>query len=95
VYCVSIEFFILALLTKGVYSLSFQDQTLLLLPQKAIFWQQEGILLIADVHLGKINHFRKAGIAVPHIATASDYTALEELLGISCKGSAFFGRFIS
>jgi DNA ligase-associated metallophosphoesterase len=80
VYCVSIEFFILALLTKGVYSLSFQDQTLLLLPQKAIFWQQEGILLIADVHLGKINHFRKAGIAVPHIATTSDYTVLEELL---------------
>jgi DNA ligase-associated metallophosphoesterase len=65
---------------NGVYSLSFLNQTLRLLPQKAIFWQEKKILLIADVHLGKVNHFRKAGIAIPQIVTASDYTTLEALL---------------
>jgi DNA ligase-associated metallophosphoesterase len=67
---------------NGVYSLSYLDQTLLLLPQKAIFWQEEKVLLIADIHFGKVNHFRKAGIAVPPIASASDYTALEGLLNL-------------
>lgn len=35
---------------------------------------------MADIHLGKVNHFRKAGIAIPQIATASDYTTLDALL---------------
>ena len=34
-----------------------------LLPQKAIKIEED--LLIADVHLGKIRHFRKVGIALP------------------------------
>jgi DNA ligase-associated metallophosphoesterase len=66
---------------NGAYTFSFLNQTLLLLAQKAIFWHQEGILLIADVHLGKINHFRKAGIAVPSLATVTDYSILEQVLG--------------
>jgi len=45
-------------------------EVLVLLPEKAIFWKARGILLIADLHLGKINHFRKAGIPVP--AKAND-----------------------
>lgn len=78
--------------TSGAYCFSLLDQTLFLLPQKAIFWQQEGILLIADIHLGKINHFRKAGIAVPQAAAASDYTALEEILAqLPVKEVVFLG----
>jgi len=41
------------------------NQDLLLLPQKAIYWQQQKALIVADVHFGKVGHFRKAGIAVP------------------------------
>ena len=44
---------------------SYLIRTLLLLPQKAIYWKQEKALIAADVHLGKVGHFRKAGIAVP------------------------------
>ncbi|RZJ31767.1 MAG: ligase-associated DNA damage response endonuclease PdeM [Flavobacterium sp.] len=34
-------------------------------PSGAIYWTTREILLIADVHLGKVTHFRKAGMAVP------------------------------
>jgi uncharacterized protein len=42
-----------------------RGQNLLLLPDKAIFWQEQKMLLAADIHLGKVNHFRKSGIPVP------------------------------
>ncbi|MHB1176840.1 MAG: hypothetical protein ACYCZO_00750 [Daejeonella sp.] len=46
-------------------SFKFLDQTLLLLPEKAILGQEEKTLIIADIHLGKVGHFRKAGIGIP------------------------------
>ena len=56
------------------------DQNLLLLPQKAIYWQQEKALIIADVHLGKVGHFRKAGIAVPRDMEQNDLAVLSDLI---------------
>ena len=55
-------------------------QDLLLLPQKAIFWQQEKALIVADVHLGKVGHFRKAGIAVPRDMEQNDLAVLSDLV---------------
>ena len=66
--------------TNASFTFTLLDQTFLLLPQKAIFWQQTNTLLIADIHFGKVNHFRKEGIAVPQEATASDYAVLEEIV---------------
>ena len=40
-------------------------ESFVLYPQKAVFWPKHKILMIADLHLGKINHFRRSGIAVP------------------------------
>ena len=48
-----------------------------LLPEKAIWWEQKKTLLLADLHLGKANHFRKAGLPVPH---APNQTNLEKLI---------------
>lgn len=56
------------------------DQNLLLLPQKAIYWQQEKALIAADVHLGKVGHFRKAGIAVPRDMEQDDLAVLSDLI---------------
>lgn len=55
-------------------------QDLLLLPQKAIYWQQEKALIVADVHLGKVAHFRKAGIAVPRDMEQNDLSVLSDLI---------------
>ncbi|HWZ34529.1 MAG TPA: ligase-associated DNA damage response endonuclease PdeM [Mucilaginibacter sp.] len=56
------------------------DQNLLLLPQRAIFWQEEKALIAADVHLGKVGHFRKAGIAVPRDMEQDDLAVLSDLI---------------
>lgn len=53
---------------------------LLLLTEKAVWLEYEKTLLIADVHLGKIEHFRKAGIGIPHLATTVTQDRLESLL---------------
>jgi len=60
--------------------LKLLDQDLLLLPQKAIYWQQQQTLLVADVHLGKTGHFRKAGIAVPRDLEQNDLAVLSDLV---------------
>lgn len=58
----------------------FLGQTLYLLPQKAIYWAETSTLIVADIHIGKVNHFRKAGIAVPQAVSDTDYTKLEFIL---------------
>ncbi|MBK0380269.1 ligase-associated DNA damage response endonuclease PdeM [Mucilaginibacter segetis] len=59
---------------------TFLDQDLLLLPQKAIYWKQEKALIAADVHLGKVGHFRKAGIAIPRDMEQDDLAMLSDLI---------------
>ena len=58
------------------------NQDLLLLPQKAIFWQQQKALIVADVHLGKVGHFRKAGIAIPRDMEQNDLGVLSDLISV-------------
>lgn len=58
----------------------FKQQTLLLLPQKAIYWKDQKALIVADVHLGKTGHFRKAGIAVPNELAQKDLEVLSALI---------------
>ncbi|WP_237073555.1 ligase-associated DNA damage response endonuclease PdeM [Mucilaginibacter mali] len=66
--------------TTGGMDIELLGQNLLLLPQKAIYWQQEKALVAADVHLGKVGHFRKAGIAVPRDMEQDDLAVLSDLI---------------
>ncbi|RYE14077.1 MAG: ligase-associated DNA damage response endonuclease PdeM, partial [Sphingobacteriales bacterium] len=59
---------------------NFLEQDLLLLPQRAIYWEQQKALIAADVHLGKVGHFRKAGIAVPRDMEQDDLAQLSDLI---------------
>jgi len=51
-----------------------------LLAEKAIYWEKEDALLIADLHIGKISHFRKSGIALPSKAIQDNLSAFSKLL---------------
>jgi uncharacterized protein len=70
-----------------------------LLPQKAIYWVSERILLLADVHLGKINHFRKSGIPVPAKANDKNIEVMIDLVWqtkpdrIICLGDLFHSHY--
>ncbi len=58
----------------------FRENNLTLLPQKAVFFHNHGVLLIADLHLGKVNHFRRSGIAVPTSINTKNLEILIELI---------------
>ncbi|WMJ70075.1 ligase-associated DNA damage response endonuclease PdeM [Stenotrophomonas sp. 24(2023)] len=51
-----------------------------LLGQRALWWPARGALLIADLHLGKADTFRRAGIALPRGGTHDDLQRLQALL---------------
>jgi uncharacterized protein len=62
------------------YEWQFMDQHLVLLPQRALYWHEEKALVVADVHLGKVGHFRKAGIAIPRLMEQEDLAVLSDIL---------------
>jgi DNA ligase-associated metallophosphoesterase len=62
---------------------SIVGEEMMLFPQKALFWKKQRTLLIADLHLGKVNHFRKSGIAVPSRANDHNMELLMEVIGRS------------
>jgi uncharacterized protein len=51
-----------------------------LLPQKALWFKTRKLLLVADLHFGKINHFRRSGIPVPAKANDKNTELLINLL---------------
>jgi uncharacterized protein len=53
--------------------------TLQLLPEKALWIKELGILLIADLHFGKATHFRKSGIPIPEAVHDLDFQTLAKL----------------
>lgn len=52
-----------------------------LLPEKALYKEDERLLIIADVHLGKASHFRKEGFYMPSKAHETDYESLRSIFG--------------
>jgi|TARA_R100000479_G_scaffold28896_1_gene11245 DNA ligase-associated metallophosphoesterase len=61
-------------------TITIQGETFILDPTGSVFWQSKNLLLIADVHLGKVAHFRKYGAAVPSKASSKNYDKLEEVI---------------
>jgi DNA ligase-associated metallophosphoesterase len=75
------------------------DELFDLYPQKAIFWKSQDTLLLSDLHLGKINHFRKAGIPVPAKANDHNLEVFIDLVNecrprrIICLGDLFHSYY--
>jgi DNA ligase-associated metallophosphoesterase len=67
-------------ISKGVLSTVVAGASLWLHPYRAAFWAEEQTLLLADLHLGKVAHFRQEGIAVPTDASNENWDRLISLL---------------
>lgn len=63
-------------MTKTV---SIQGQTFVLHPAGVVFWPGQKMLLVSDVHLGKVTHFRKHGVAIPENSVSRNFKRLEEV----------------
>jgi DNA ligase-associated metallophosphoesterase len=59
-------------------------------PSGALFWPEQKMLLIADVHLGKVSHFRKAGFAVPPESVDKNFEKLNEVAAFFQPGIICF-----
>ena len=62
------------------HELILEAQKLLLNRKKSIFWHDQNMLILADLHLGKAAHFRKAGIAAPADTNEQTLENLESLI---------------
>jgi len=59
---------------------SFADQHFELDSSGALFWPDQNCLILSDVHLGKIQHFRKNGAAIPLQAQEENYLRLKHVI---------------
>ncbi len=61
-------------------SLPLAGETVQLLGARALYWPARRALLIADLHLGKADLFRRAGIGLPSGGTGDDLARLSQVL---------------
>lgn len=45
-------------------------------PERCLFWEEEKLLIVSDLHFGKTGHFRKSGIPVPQKVFREDLQRL-------------------
>ncbi len=57
-----------------------QGEQLILDAEKAIYWPRRKVLLLADLHLGKAEHFRREGLPVPMAIRTKNLKRLNGLL---------------
>lgn len=60
--------------------IQIQNQNFILHSSGALFWEEKKTIIISDVHLGKITHFRKHGIAIPQNAVSENFRKITEVL---------------
>lgn len=53
-----------------------EGERLFLLPERALWWPDQEMLIVADVHLGKATHLNKAGQALPNNRALRDLNFL-------------------
>lgn len=56
--------------------IELEGETVLLLPERALYWPRRRTLVVADLHLGKAAAFRAAAIPVPRGTTAANLERL-------------------
>ncbi|MFD2100564.1 ligase-associated DNA damage response endonuclease PdeM [Flagellimonas iocasae] len=61
-------------------NIHIKHQEFVLHPLGGLFWAEKSMLLISDVHLGKVSHFRKFGAAVPRKAIHKNFVLLDKIV---------------
>lgn len=62
-----------------VHQIELAGEAMALHPLGVAYWEGASMLLISDVHLGKVTHFRKHGAAVPGRALWQNFVRLREV----------------
>ncbi|MFP5391373.1 MAG: ligase-associated DNA damage response endonuclease PdeM [Gammaproteobacteria bacterium] len=77
------------------YALTLAGEEVLLLPEKALYWPRERMLVIADIHFGKAASFRALGVPVPRGTTTENLDRLDALMAVhGARQIVFLGDFL-
>lgn len=80
---------------EGDQEVVIADQRLTLLPERAVFWESQSTIFIADPHFGKSATFRASGIPVPAGTTADAVGRLRSIVGrMKARRVVFLGDFL-
>jgi uncharacterized protein len=71
-------------------AVKINGNSFILHPLRAAYWVDQKALLIADLHVGKVTHFRKSGIAVPGEKALEDAVKLDRLMEELKPGKVYF-----
>jgi DNA ligase-associated metallophosphoesterase len=79
----------------NVREIEVAGETLVLLPEKALYWPRRKMLVVADIHFGKAASFRALGVPVPRGTTSQNLAALDALMAMHDVGHiVFLGDFL-
>ncbi|QOY93430.1 ligase-associated DNA damage response endonuclease PdeM [Massilia sp. UMI-21] len=79
----------------GSVAVQVAGETLCLLPEKALYWPRENMLVIADIHFGKAAAFRALGVPVPRGTTTENLLGLDALVEAhGARQVVFLGDFL-
>lgn len=82
-------------MSMGALAVEVAGEDLLLLPEKAVYWPAQEMLIIADIHFGKAASFRALGVPVPRGTTTENLNALDALIERhGARQVAFLGDFL-
>lgn len=80
---------------SATVELALAGERLQLRPERAVFLPDRGTLLVADVHVGKAQSFRRLGVPVPNGTTNATLAALSALLAATqADRVVFLGDFL-
>ena len=78
--------------THSELNIVIAKEEMQLLAEKALYLPEYDTLLIADLHFGKVEHFRKNGIGVPAGVSEKDFAKLRALIvKVQAKDVVFLG----
>ncbi|MFM7295002.1 MAG: ligase-associated DNA damage response endonuclease PdeM [Burkholderiales bacterium] len=70
-------------------------ESLLLHPEKAVYWPRESTLFVADIHFGKVAAFRAAGLPLPPGSTSAALDRLDRAVAdAAAQRIVFLGDFL-
>jgi DNA ligase-associated metallophosphoesterase len=61
---------------NALIAYTINENNFILSPERVMFWEKQKTLIVADIHIGKTGHFRKAGIPVPQNVYREDLQRL-------------------
>lgn len=67
-------------MAEDALNIELAGEELIVDAQRALIWPAEATLFLADLHLGKSDIFRRAGIPIPEGTTAADLDRIESLV---------------